>query len=58
MNKESKKHYDQIKVFHTFMYDYILHRERKHFCCYYLQDFRTEKSLKCNAEYCFNINGK
>ena len=28
------------------MYDHTLHRERKHFCCYFLQAFSTEEILK------------
>ena len=32
-----------IKDFNTFMYDHTLHRGRKKFCCYCLQDFSTKK---------------
>ena len=40
------------------MYDHSLHRERKHFCCYYLQPFKTAEKLKCHIKDCFKINGK
>ena len=32
-----------IKYFNTFMYDYTLHFERKHFCHYCLHAFVTEE---------------
>ena len=40
------------------MYDHLLHRGRKHFCCYCLHAFITEEVLKCHIKDCFNINGK
>ena len=40
------------------MYDHKLHRGRKHFCCYCLQAFSTEKILKCDINDCFKINVK
>ena len=40
------------------MYDYILHRGRKPFCCFCLQAFRTAKILKYHIKDCFKINGK
>ena len=47
---EVKKHYYFIKDFSTFMYDYTLHRRRKHFCRYGLQAL-TAKKLKCHMKY-------
>ena len=44
--------------FNTFMCDYTLHRRKKYFCRYYLQDFRTVKKLKFHIKDCFKINGK
>ena len=38
------------------MYDHSLYRERKHFCCYCLQDFST--AIRVNIKDCFVINGK
>ena len=40
------------------MYDHILHRDRKYFRRYCLQDFRTEEILTCHINDCFKINGK
>ena len=40
------------------MYDYKLHRGRKHFCRYYLQAFSTEEILKRHIKNCFKFNGK
>ena len=51
-----KKHYVLIKDFNTFMYDHTLHLERKHFCRYCLQAFRTAEKLKCHINDCFKIN--
>ena len=52
-----KKHYVLIKDFSSFMYDYTLHRGRKHFCCCYLQALRTAGVLKY-IKHCFKISGK
>ena len=35
-----------------------LHRERKHFCHYFLHAFVTEEILKRRIKDCFKINGK
>ena len=40
------------------MYDHLLHRGRKHFCCYCLHAFITEEILKRHIKDCFKINGK
>ena len=56
--EEGKRHYVIIKDFNTFMYDYTLQYERKHFCQYCLQAFSTEKILECYVQDCFEINGK
>ena len=40
------------------MYDHSLHCEKKHFCCYCLQDFSTEGISKRHIKDCFKINGK
>ena len=40
------------------MYDHTLHRGRKHFCRYCLQDFNVEKILKDRVKDFFKINGK
>ena len=40
------------------MYDHLLHRGRKHFCCYCLHAFITEKILKRHIKDCFKIYGK
>ena len=38
------------------MYDDSLHRQRKHFCCYYLQFFNKKKILKRHFKDFFKIN--
>ena len=55
--KECKRHYVFIKDFNMFMHDYTLHCGRKHFCCYCLQAFSREKTLKCHAKDWLKING-
>ena len=40
------------------MYDYTLHRERKHFCRYCLQAFSTEEILIRHIKDFFKINDK
>ena len=40
--EEGKRHYVLIKD-NAFMYDYTLHRGKKHFCCKCLQAVITEK---------------
>ena len=57
IGKGEKEHYVLIKDFNTFMYDYVLHRERKHFCRYCFQAFRTKEKLKYYIKHCFKING-
>ena len=47
IGKGEKEHYAHIKDFSTFLYDYILHRWRKHFCRYCLKVFRIKEKLKC-----------
>ena len=37
------------------MYDHKLHREKKHFCHYRLQAFRTAEKLKCHIKHCFKL---
>ena len=52
IGEKVKRHYVLIKNFNTFMYDHTLHRGRKHFCCYCLQDFRTKTILKRHIKDC------
>ena len=47
-----------MKDFNTCMYDYSLHRGRKHFCRYCLHVFITEEILNRHIKDCFKINGK
>ena len=41
---EVKTDYVLIKNLNTFLYEYTLHRARKHFCCYSLQCLRTAET--------------
>ena len=58
IGEEGKRHYVLVKDFNMFMYDHILHRGRKHICCYCLHAFSAEKILKRHIKECFQINGK
>ena len=40
------------------MYNQLRHKERKHFCMYWLQCFSSENISKKHANNCFIINGK
>ena len=40
------------------MYNHILYRRRKRFCCYFSQAFSTEEILKRHIKDWFKINGK
>ena len=46
-----------MKDFNTFIYDYVVHHGRKHFCRYCFHAFRTKEKLKCYIKYCLKING-
>ena len=48
--RRRKKHDVLIKDFNTFIYDYSLHRGRKHFCHYFLHAFIQEKISKCHIK--------
>ena len=58
LGEGDKMYYILIEYFNTFMYDYILHHGRKHFCHYYLQTFSIEKILNCHLKDCLKSNGK
>ena len=60
MLKEEKgrRRYVLSKDFNTLMYDHTLHRERKHFCCSYLQAFFTEETFKLHIKDFFKSNFK
>ena len=57
IGEEGKIYYVLIKAFNTFMYDYLLHHGRKHFCRYCLQAFSTEKILICYVKESFQAIG-
>ena len=51
MAEESKRYYVLIKDLNTFMHDYTLHRGRKQFCHYCLQDcLKTVLKIKVNKK--------
>ena len=37
------------------MWDHTLHRGKKHFCCYCLQDFNTREILKLHIKDCLKL---
>ena len=58
ITENENNHYVLIKDFNKFMYNQTKHKERKHFCMYCLQCFRSEKILANHKENCIVINGK
>ena len=58
ITKDEKKHYVLIKDFNRFMYNQSKHKERKHFCMYCLQCFKSESILTKHVDNCLIINGK
>ena len=58
ITKDEKKHYVLIKDFNRFMYNQSKHKERKHFCMYCLQCFKSESILTKHVDNCLAINGK
>ena len=57
INRIRTKKHVLIKDFNRFLYDNLLHCERKYFCLYCLHDFITEKYSKHHIKDCFKING-
>ena len=55
---KDKTQYVLMKYFNTFMYDHVLLRGKRHFCCYYLLAFSPEEIWKSHVSDCFKINGK
>ena len=51
------KHYVLIKDFNKLMYNQTKHKDRKHFCMYCLQCFRSERVLSRHVENCIQLNG-
>ena len=58
ITKYKKRHYVLIKDFNKFIYNQSKHKERKHFCMYCLQCFRSESILTKHVDNCLTINGK
>ena len=57
ITEDEKKHYVLIKDFNAFMYNQTKHKERKHFCMYYLQCFSSEGILANHVNNCLTVNG-
>ena len=58
ITKYEKRHYVLIKDFNKFTYNQSKHKERKHFCVYCLQCFKSESILTKHVDNCLTINGK
>ena len=58
ITKDKKKHYILIKDFNRFMDNQSKYKERKHFCMYCLQCFKSESILTKPVDNCLTINGK
>ena len=57
ITKGKDQHYVLIKDFNKFMYNQTKHKERKHFCMYCLQCFKSEIVLINHKENCTTVNG-
>ena len=57
ITKGKEQHYVLIKDFNGFMYKQTKHKNRKHFCMYCLQRFKSENILNNHRENCVVING-
>ena len=53
-----KDHYVLIYDFNRLMYCQTKHKEKKHFCMYCLQCFRSEHTLEKHKKNCITIYGK
>ena len=58
ITKDEKKHFVLIKDFNRFMCNQLKHKERKHFCMYCLQCFKSESILTKHVDNCLTMNGK
>ena len=58
IGEEGKMHYVLIKDFNTFIYDHVLRRGRKNFCCDCLKTIITAEIIKNYVNDCFKISGK
>ena len=58
ITKYEKRYYVLIKDCNKFMYNQSKHKERKHFCVYCFQCFKSESILTKQVDNCLTINGK
>ena len=58
INDENKPHYVCIKDFNRFIFNKTKHKNKKHFCRYYLQCFSSEMVLVEDKVVCLKMNGK
>ena len=58
ISDENKSHYVYIKNFNIFICNKTKCKNKKHFCRYCLQCFRSEKVLTQREEVCLKTNGK
>ena len=56
VSNEEKSHYVFIKDFNRLMYSKTKHKDRKHFCVSYLQNFTIKEMLNKHRERCLLIN--
>ena len=54
---DDNKHYVLMDYFNSFMNSQSKHIERKHFCMYCLQCFKSKETLERHVERCLTING-
>ena len=57
ITKGKEQHDVLIKDFNKFMYNQTKRKERKHFCRYCLQCFKSEIVLNNHKENCITVNG-
>lgn len=58
ITKDENQHYVLIKVFNNLMFNKTKHKERKHFCMYYLQCFSSPDILTRHKSNCMVIKGE
>ena len=57
ISQERKSHYVFIKDFNKLMYSSTKHKDRKHYCMYYLQNFTRDEIFDSHKKQCLFING-
>ena len=57
ITEKEKSHYVFIKDFNRLMFSKTKHKDKKHFCISYLQNFSTKEIFNNHRKQCLLING-